>query len=159
LVDFTAISTKNVDWSRATSFERGKARVKGKDIAHIIIVIPTGIPNMKEAVDRAIESVPGGVALLDGVLYHKWFYIPPLYGQSWYVIEGTPLIDPAQKTSSSDTSGRSDCVLVWCDKQGNVQGTSTTTLAGGEPLSADDLARAMQAAAGQTQSRARDGTP
>lgn len=27
-----------------------------------------GVPNMKTAIDKAIESVPGAIALLDGVL-------------------------------------------------------------------------------------------
>jgi hypothetical protein len=95
LVDFTVISTKNVDWSKAATFNRSSARVEGKDTAHIIVFIPTGIPNMKEAIDRAIESKSGGVALVDGVVYSKFWWIPYIYGQTSYVVEGTPLIDPA----------------------------------------------------------------
>jgi hypothetical protein len=38
---------------------------------------------MKQAMDNAIESEAGMVALVDGVVYLK----------SWYQIEGTPLID------------------------------------------------------------------
>jgi len=104
LVDFTVVSTKNVDWSRAQSFTRAKSRAEGKDTAHIIIFIPTGIPNMKEAIDRAIESVPGAVALVDGVLYNKTFYIPLIYGQNSYVIEGTPLIDPELTKAEFESS-------------------------------------------------------
>jgi hypothetical protein len=44
--------------------------------------------------DNAIESVPGAVALLDGVLNHNFWYIPYIYGQESYDVEGTPLIDP-----------------------------------------------------------------
>lgn len=95
LVDFTLISTKNIDLTRGADFKRGASRVEGIDKAHIIICVPTGIPNMKEAVDKAIESVPGGVAILDGVLSQRFWYIPLIYGQSMYVVEGTPLIDPA----------------------------------------------------------------
>jgi hypothetical protein len=78
LVDFTMISTKNIDLSRSADFRRAQQRVKGKDEAMIIIFIPTGVPNMKEAIDRALESVPGAVALVDGVvlsggiLVHYW---------------------------------------------------------------------------------------
>lgn len=96
LTDFTLISTKNIDLARGAEFERGKggySRVEGEDVAHIIIFIPFE-PNLKEAIDRAIESVPGCIALLDGVVYSKSFYIPWIYGQSKYVVEGTPLIDP-----------------------------------------------------------------
>lgn len=95
IVDFTTISTKNVDWSKAETFSRAPSRVEGRDMAHLIIFIPTGVPNMKEAIDRAIESVPGGVALVDGVVYSKFWWIPYVYGRTSYVVEGTPLIDPA----------------------------------------------------------------
>ncbi|MCU0858149.1 MAG: hypothetical protein MUC65_07090 [Pontiellaceae bacterium] len=97
LTDFTVISTKNVDWSRSQSFTRSPARVQGVDLTHIIIFIPTGVPDMKEAIDRAIESKPGSVALVDGVVYAKSWYIPYIYGRSSYVVEGSPLIDPALK--------------------------------------------------------------
>jgi hypothetical protein len=95
LVDFTLISTKNVDLSRGADFKRAPTRVEGIDKIHIIVFVPTGVPNMKEAIDRAIESVPGAVAILDGVLSQRAWYIPFIYGQSMYVVEGTPLIDPA----------------------------------------------------------------
>ncbi|MDA3833195.1 MAG: hypothetical protein PF495_07335 [Spirochaetales bacterium] len=114
LVDFTAISTKNVDWSRAASYQRAKGRVTGKDTTHILLFIPTGVPNMKEAIDRAIESVPGGVALVDGVVYSKWFWL--LYGQSSYVIEGSVLIDPALAQSGE----KQEFMIAYLDKNGNV---------------------------------------
>jgi hypothetical protein len=95
IVDYTVISTKNVDLSRASSFQRGSARVVGEDIAHIVVLFPTSVPNMKEAIDRAIESTPGAVALTDGVVYQRSFYIPLIYGQSGFKVEGLPLIDPA----------------------------------------------------------------
>jgi hypothetical protein len=93
-IDFTTISSKNIDLSRGAEFERGPQRVVGEDTTHIIIFIPTGQPNAKEALDRAIESTPGAVALLDGVIYNKSWYIPYIYGQSTIQVEGTPLIDP-----------------------------------------------------------------
>ena len=95
LVDFTMISTKNVDLSKGASFTRGPHRIEGIDMVHMIILIPTGVPNMKEAIDRAIETVPGAVALMDGVVSQKVWFIPLIYGQSMFVVEGTPLIDPS----------------------------------------------------------------
>jgi hypothetical protein len=93
LTDFTIISTKNVDLSRAGQFKRVGDRKEGKDVAHIVLSIPFGRPNMKEAIDRAIESTKGAVALVDGVVYVKgWSAI--LYGQSMIIVEGSPLIDP-----------------------------------------------------------------
>jgi len=95
LTDFTVISTKNIEWSKAGTYKRATTRTTGKDTSYIIIFIPTGQPNMKEAIDRAIEPVPGAVALVDGVLYSNFWYIPYIYGESSYVVEGTPLIDPS----------------------------------------------------------------
>jgi hypothetical protein len=93
LTDFTVLSTKNVDLSKMGTYTRGLSRVKGEDLAFIIIFIPTGQPHPKEAIDRAIQSVPGAVALVDGVVYQKgWWFI---FGQSGFMVEGTPLIDPA----------------------------------------------------------------
>ena len=117
MVDFTIISTKNVDLSRAAMFQRGKTRVEGKDQCSIIIFIPTGVPNVKEAIDRAIESVPGAVALVDGVLTSHYWYIPYIYGQQSFVVEGTPLIDP----SRAQGPRQSDFILAKMDKKGNVQ--------------------------------------
>ncbi len=115
LGDFTLISTKNVDLSKGASFQRGPSRVKGKDLATIIIFIPTGVPNMKTAIDRAIESVPGGIALLDAVLSQKaWWFI---FGQSGFVVEGTPLIDPALKLAAKLPS---NYIFSKLDKKGNV---------------------------------------
>lgn len=94
LTDFTVLSSKNVDLSQMGKYERGKDRVEGEDIAHIILFIPTGMPNLKEAIDRAIEATPGCVALADGVVSSRafWFLV---YGQNAYIVEGSPIIDPS----------------------------------------------------------------
>jgi hypothetical protein len=116
LGDFTLISTKNVDLTKGATFKRAQSRVSGEDIAAMIIFIPTGTPNMKTAIDRAIESVPGAVALLDAVLSSKGFYII-LFGQFGYVVEGTPLIDPALTSQSALPSNR---IFTRLDRKGNV---------------------------------------
>lgn len=93
ITDFTVLSTKNFDMARMDEMKRSGSRISGKDEVWWILVIPTGVLNVKEAIDNAIESVPGCVALLDGVLYHKeWWAL--LVGKQAYVVEGTPLIDP-----------------------------------------------------------------
>jgi len=102
LVDFTMISTKNIDLSHAAGFERGKSRISGEDKVMIIIFIPTGVPNIKEAIDQALESVPGAVALMDGVVTSEYFWI--LFGQSGYVVEGTPLIDTAMASNELEST-------------------------------------------------------
>lgn len=116
LLDFTVVSSKNIDLSRADTFERGKSRVEGVDKAYIIIFIPTGIPNMKEAVDRALEKVPGAVALVDGVVSSKFAYFV-LVAMSAYVVEGTPLIDPSLVDNAELESNYMVCTL---DKNGEV---------------------------------------
>ena len=118
VLDFTLISTKNVDLSNGASFERGKQRVEGEDLVHWIIFIPTGTVSIKEAVDRAIETTPGCVALVDGVIYTKFWWIPYIYGQQSATIEGTPLIDPNLAFNSNDvpTYGK-----IELDKNGKVK--------------------------------------
>ena len=119
LVDFTVISTKNIDLARGASFTRASSRAIGEDSVHIIIIIPTGTPNIKTAIDKAIESVPGAIALLDGVLSVKAWYIPLIFGQSGYIVEGTPLIDPKLVTAKLP----SNYIISKIDKKGNVEET------------------------------------
>ena len=38
--------------------------------------------------------MPGAVALIDAVLRERFFYIPYVYGQQAYIVEGSVLIDP-----------------------------------------------------------------
>lgn len=88
LTDFTIISTKNVPVDNAT-FVKGDERVKGVDVGHTVLIIP-GTPNMKEAIDKAIQSVPGAVGLVDGVIKaSSWTCF--FYGQNKFIVEGTPL--------------------------------------------------------------------
>ena len=95
LGSFTFISTKNIDWSRADEFQIYNSRVKGKDICHIIIIVPTKFDiTIEDAVDDALSKVPGGIALIDAVLREHFFGFPLLYYQEGFVIEGSVLIDP-----------------------------------------------------------------
>ena len=82
LTDFTAISTKNV---KLPMKAKGK-RAVGEDCVPAFI-ITFGQPNMKEAIDRAIQNAgPEYDALVDGVLY---FTQMPF--QLCYKVEGTPI--------------------------------------------------------------------
>lgn len=93
LTDFTVISTKNVPLGKeVASLQKANQRVKGVDRSHIILFIPIGTPNMKEAIDKAIEKYPGAIGLADGVVKSKgWTAL--LYGQNSYVVEGTPIYE------------------------------------------------------------------
>ncbi|MDY4873391.1 MAG: hypothetical protein SO133_00765 [Alloprevotella sp.] len=106
LIDFTIISSKNVPITdKGTEFQKATSRVKGVDSKWSVLFVP-GIPNMKEAIDRAIEQYPGAVALTDGVVYQKsWTCF--LLGQNKYIVEGTPLYpdtnngNPVQNTQET----------------------------------------------------------
>jgi hypothetical protein len=111
---FTVISTKSIDWSRAAEFTRTNKRVDGSDIYHIIIVFPTKYNiTIEEAVDNALEKVPGAIALVDAVLSRKEIYVV-IYGQESFVVEGTALIDP--KLASVD--GEATNYLVFHTENG-----------------------------------------
>ena len=88
LIDFTVISSKNVTL-RVPDNAKGP-RTEGKDSKWCF-----GIPNVKAAVDKAIEhSGPGYDALIDGVLTYKYFYIGGAY-----IITGTPIKTSKLKAS------------------------------------------------------------
>ena len=82
LVDFTALSSKNCDIHGT----RGE-RTRGEDMSWMLMGFPLGLPNMKEATDRAIERCNGDL-LVDGVVYSK-YWTALVIGQAGYVIEGT----------------------------------------------------------------------
>jgi hypothetical protein len=106
-VDYTLLSTKNVDLSKASTFKRSPNRVTGEDDRYwILICIPLGsAPNLKTAVDRAIESVPGAIGLVDGIVSRRgWWAI--LIGEGAIVVEGTPLIDPSLPGASASLQSK-----------------------------------------------------
>ena len=118
LGDFTVISTKSIDWGNVDKFKRGTDQVTGEDKLHIIIFVPTKFAiNMEEAVDNAIESVPGAIAITDAVVYYRYWWIPYIYGQMGYVVEGTPLIDTSLLAASEDSG--EGYFVSYVDKQGN----------------------------------------
>lgn len=90
MIDFTVISSKNVDLgdNRAAI---GTVRVEGVDACWWVTFIPLCVPNMKEAVDRAIESAgPGYDALIDGVVSSSAWHVL-LTGKNSFIVEGTPV--------------------------------------------------------------------
>jgi len=105
LVDFTVISSKNVEGMRFDPAGKGE-RVEGKDEAWWFLFIPLGQPNIKEAVDRAIESAgPGYDALIDGVVYGKYTWML-LVAKSAFKVEGTPVKSSMLKVSELQRNGR-----------------------------------------------------
>jgi len=104
LTDFTVISTKNVPLGlKAASLQKANQRVKGVDKVHQVLFIPLGMPNMKEAIDKAIEKHPGAVGLVDGVIKTK-YWTALLYGQNSYIVEGTPIYEADAEKMGISTS-------------------------------------------------------
>lgn len=115
LTDFTVISTKNVPLGKnAATMQKANQRVKGVDKSHMVLFIPFGSPNMKEAIDKAIEKYPGAVGLADGVIKSKsmWFL---LYGQNSYIVEGTPIYEttPEAKEVATDNAQNGETMVFF----------------------------------------------
>ena len=87
--DFTAISSKIVNLSNVRiDHNKLKGRTSGEDCQHIIILIPTGgPPTIDEALDQALEKKNANL-LLDAVVNWHYFYIPYIYGQTCWDVEG-----------------------------------------------------------------------
>lgn len=117
-LDFTLISSKSIDLTKSNSFVRGKSKVKDKDFVHVIVFVPNRAVSIKQAIDNAIESTPGCVALIDGVILTKFWWIPYLYGQQIITVEGIPLIDPSLVTNTTEGPTYSKIEL---DKNGDVK--------------------------------------
>ncbi len=88
LGDFTFLSSKNIDLSDLNmEAPEGAPIVEGEDSKPIIIIFGGGPPNLKEAVDRAIES-GSGTALSDVSIYHNSWYIPWIVGENKFRVRG-----------------------------------------------------------------------
>lgn len=93
LADLTVCSTKNIDIKKTLHRVDESVRNVGIDKKHIVLFIPLGIPNMKEATDEAIEKSPGAVGLSNATVKSGFWWIPYVYGQFWYEVEGNPVFE------------------------------------------------------------------
>ena len=87
--DFTVVSSKLV---RLSEFELEKANrvrgIEGRDVMHIIILFPCGgQPTIDGALDDALEK-GGGDVMTDAVITSWSWFIPYIYGQAGWSIEG-----------------------------------------------------------------------
>ena len=106
LGSFTLLSTKNIDFSRMAEYTRYNERVTGKDSRTVILlIIPTKFEiTIQEAVDRAIEKIPGGVALADVVVRIRVVMIPPFITNQAYIVKGTVIVDPKLIKATATTT-------------------------------------------------------
>ncbi|EGR0921730.1 hypothetical protein EIB96_03605 [Vibrio parahaemolyticus] len=91
VADFTLASTKNVDLNGG-EFVKGP-RVTGED-AKPIIIVPLGVPSVKEAADKAIENDACAVGLTDVTADSEFFSF--LVGFISYKVEGDLVIDKSK---------------------------------------------------------------
>ncbi len=102
---FTIISSKNVDISRLGEMKRSSTKVETKRLnaKGIFIKNVTLSENyqLENALDSALEQIPGAVAMVDAKV--EYFYYKGFGKTQWgYKFEGTALIDPS--LISSDTA-------------------------------------------------------
>ena len=91
VADLTVASTKNYNLN-SNKFVKG-TRVKAEDSAPVVF-FPLGIPNVKTAIDRAIEKNRCSVALSDVVVTQ--FNYSFLFGKFGFIVEGNEVLDRGQ---------------------------------------------------------------
>lgn len=91
VADLTVASTKNFNMN-STALETGR-RVEGKDQVAVVI-LPLGQPNMKEAIDKAVEKERCAVGLSDVVINQEAFAF--LVGYVAVTVEGNLILDRSQ---------------------------------------------------------------
>lgn len=93
---FTIISSKNVDLSRLGQMQRSAEKVETKKFnakgAFIKDVKLSENYQLENALDSALEQIPGAVAMVDAKV--EYFYSKGFGKEQWgYKMEGTALID------------------------------------------------------------------
>ncbi|MBN2489839.1 MAG: hypothetical protein JXQ29_03200 [Planctomycetes bacterium] len=93
---FALVAPEPVRLMQIASSRATVAKVRGEDDNHILVVVPWRwrAHDMHVAMKRAIETVPGGIALLDCEVRETKFHVPFIYGYYAYVVEGRVLVDP-----------------------------------------------------------------
>ena len=98
IADLTLVSTKNIDLSDTQLDARKGQRQTGEDCRLFLLGIPFGLPNLKEAVDEALEKGKGNV-MVDEVTEVKntWIVLGNII---CYHVEGTVLTVPPPPSPS-----------------------------------------------------------
>lgn len=91
VVDFTMGSTKNVNLNSGQFIEGDRVEA---DDTKVVVLVPLGVPSLKEATDRAIEKDKCAVGLTNVTADSEVFSF--LIGYISYNVEGNLLIDKSQ---------------------------------------------------------------
>lgn len=100
LGDFSILSNKDIALEDIAKFEKGPF-VTGEDSSDIIVFIPIGVSEIRTALNNALASIPGAVALVNASISYGFWYIPYIYGKDYYIVEGQVLIDPQKKDADN----------------------------------------------------------
>ena len=117
LFNFTIVSTKDIELEKLASLKKSSEKTEGEDKASIIILFPTKKVRIDRAISNTIDAFPGCVALMNGTVYSKFWYIPYIYGKEKIVVEATPVIDPSIDQSSSHLT---QYTKVFINREGNI---------------------------------------
>lgn len=105
---YTVVSTKKVRPSRMSSCLITRGSETAEDSYSIYCVIPSrsGNHGPLTAVNKLIESVPGGVAAVDCEVRRTWFHFPFIYGYYAFTAEGKVLVDPVLRRLENEKRTR-----------------------------------------------------
>ncbi|MGP1458069.1 MAG: hypothetical protein ACTTKL_02005 [Treponema sp.] len=117
---FSIISSKNIDLSRLGELKRSQEKVATKkfNARGIFIRDVTLSENyqLENALDSALEKIPGAVALVDAKI--EYFMYSGIGRQKWgYKFEGTALIDPDM--APADTARLEDGTIYFLSTEDN----------------------------------------
>jgi hypothetical protein len=88
VADFTVVSTKNVELSRIDVKKAAVVHnVTGQSRKFIIVLFPTGVPTIQDAVDDALKRGGGDVMTSTKVEQGGW-YIPFIFGVNYIKATG-----------------------------------------------------------------------
>jgi len=107
LGDLTVASTKNIMISSFNPNSMRSTRAEGRDCKAMILMIPTGVPNIESAIDNALSRAGNANFMTDAVITSK-FWTAIVYGQTCYLVTGNAW---TLQVASSDTDRLRDLAL------------------------------------------------
>ena len=114
IADMTLCSTKSVDLRR-TLYTETLSKAKGESRRPIVLLFPGGMINIEEAIDNAIESTPGAVALANVKIDYGYWFVPLICASMWYSVEGNPVYErqPRDAKPARSTAPRNDSIRYY----------------------------------------------
>jgi len=87
LLDF--VTTRDLTQQNPDQPLTSKGRYTGIDTTRIFFVVPTGHPNIEQAIEDAVQG--RGKALKDAQVTYRFWYIPFIYGEESIEVDGEVL--------------------------------------------------------------------